>query len=136
MLGRRSRPPQSLAEFMFDAIKNKKPVDIYVDAITSSIDVKSGSSIIFDLIDRSAKGVFNIGTHTPYSKSDLFKKIAVVIGDVSTHANFVEAPQFGVRRNCNLGLCVKKAELKLGYSFPSLDQVVKNLRDVFELSEV
>lgn len=135
MLGHRSRGPKSLADFMFDAIRNRACVDIYSDAITSAIDVNSGASIIFDLFERSATGIFNVGTHSPYSKSDLFKKIELIEGCVLTKARVVEAPKTRIKRSSNLGLCVAKAETKLGYCLPNLDDVVKNLKQIFDLLE-
>jgi len=135
MLGRRLKGSRSLADFMFDTVRSGACADIYTDAITSAIDVKTGASVIFDLFEKSATGVFNVGTHSPYSKSDLFKKIALIDGCLATRARFVEAPKAGVKRNNNLGLCVAKAETMLGYDLPNLEDVVKNLKQIFDCAE-
>ena len=122
IVGIRGWPAPTLAEWAIDAALNDRPVTLFDDVYTSLIDVTSFARIMFDLAEKGATGLLNLGAGAVFSKGDFVREIARQLGrDLTQQA--AGAPKFAARRLGALGLDVRRAEAVAGYSFPKLADV-------------
>jgi dTDP-4-dehydrorhamnose reductase len=126
-LGRRMHGPPSLLDFLIDGITAQRRLDIYEDMYTSSIDVFSCATIILRLIEMKLTGCFNLGTHTAYTKAELYRCLCIYL-DIEFNAEsvYLQALKHTTSNRQN-GMNVSKLEKALGFKMPDLDTVIRNL---------
>ncbi len=117
----------TFAEWAFDALTRRKPLDLFYDFHTSTIDTTSFSSALFDLVEAGATGTFNLAARTVASKRRFVCMLAAALGvnldwDQGTSVRRLPTP-----RAESLGLDVGKAERVLGRALPDTAQVCRNL---------
>ena len=105
-----NRKVKTFFEWAQESIKKKKKLFLFEDMYCSTIDVKSLSNIIFELIKHNAKGLFNIGTSNAISKKDFILKLAYKLNKKDKGINYVSdsIDLINPKRNKNLGLDTKK----------------------------
>lgn len=115
-------------EWFLRELLNGKSIKLFVDYFTSSIDVKSFSTYLFELIEIGATGLLNLASSTVSSKKEFIEMTASRLGlslNDSKPDSVFSIP--GIRRAESLGLDVSKAEAILARSMPSLEEVVDNI---------
>jgi dTDP-4-dehydrorhamnose reductase len=127
LLGYRSSGRPNLFEFFYNSILNEDVVELYQDAITSSIDVYNASRIIFEFVKLGKVGSFNIGTTNAYSKAELYFEICKQANRSDKFHKISSGGNQKVRRNLMLGLNVKLAESTLSMRFPNMQDVVRTM---------
>jgi len=120
--GWRKRP--TFAEWAIDVVEHDRPVTLFSDAYTSSIDVSSFTTAALNLFESGARGVFNLASREVYSKERFVRELARQMGARLRQAVAGSVNCLAVRRASCLGLDVCKAEQRLGYALPGLAQVV------------
>ncbi len=125
MRGRSDDP--TFAEWALDALALRKPLRLFPDFFTSTIDAPSFASAMFDLVARRATGVVNLAARTVASKRAFVHELARALGvrldwDEPASVTRLEPP-----RAESLGLDTAKAERLLGYALPDTDRVCRNL---------
>lgn len=116
-------------EWAIKSLENKEPMNLFDDFYTSSIDVQSFSKALCSLIDKKAKGVVNLSSSEVSNKKLFIETLAkrLCLSLENTSACSMKQNANGVERNESLGLDVSKAEKILGYSMPTLSDVINNL---------
>ena len=117
---------QTFIEWLLDNFK-KKSFYLFDDFYCSTIDVKSLSNIIFDLIDLDFKGTVNIGSRDTFSKKEFAKELMKIL---KLNKNLIKdgsVKKLKTKRAESLGLNVAKVEKILKYKMPSINQVCNNL---------
>jgi dTDP-4-dehydrorhamnose reductase len=127
MLGFRRRGAATLAEWAIAAIERDEPMTLFADAFTSSIDTDSLAAAIFDLDQRGAVGLVNVGSSAVYSKAEFVRRLADAMGKRLSHATTGSAAGLRPRRADSLGLDVTRAEAILERPLPGLNKVVESL---------
>jgi dTDP-4-dehydrorhamnose reductase len=113
----------TFAEWAVDAILNRRPLKLFDDFYTSTIDVGSFSWLLFQLLDSGATGLVNLASSTISSKSEFVRELASAFGirlDWATAASVRDLP---TARAESAGLDVSKAERMLGQHLPTLREV-------------
>ena len=120
-------------EWAIQALKNNETQTFFNDFYTSSVDVVSFSKSLLDLIDKGTKGIVNLSASEVFSKLELITALATQL-DLSLEninsGSVLNMPS-KTQRNESLGLDVSKAEKILGYSLPTLSDVVSNLANEY-----
>lgn len=129
IVGLRGHGKPTFAEWAMDAIEADAPMTLFEDYYTSSIDVWSFSSILFDLLDQrpSICGLLNVASNTVSNKKQFIEALAARMGRPLNNAmaGSVKALQPGRATNC--GLDVSRVESLLSRQMPDLDHVVNAL---------
>lgn len=124
IVGIRGWEQPTLAEWAIETVLNDRPAKLFIDAFTSSIDVRAFSRAALDLAAGPAKGLLNLAAREVYSKADFVEEIATQMGKRLTATTEVSvATQQPPRASC-LGLDVGRAQAMLGYTLPGLHEVV------------
>lgn len=127
IVGFRGRATKTFAEWAFDAVVHDREITLFRDAYVSTIDVRSFSGALLDMIERKESGLFNLANHDVFSKQALIECIARQLGVSLSRAKTGSVAALSVARADSCGLDVSRAERALGYELPDLDQVVCNL---------
>jgi dTDP-4-dehydrorhamnose reductase len=125
--GFRGWPGQpTFAEWAVDAILNRRPLNLFSDFYTSTIDVDSFSRLLFQLFDTGATGVLNLASSTVSSKSEFIQELAAAFGIRLDWATTASVRETATARAESAGLDVGKAEGLLG-RLPALREVCSAL---------
>ncbi|MGD9639202.1 MAG: NAD(P)-dependent oxidoreductase [Alphaproteobacteria bacterium] len=119
----------TFVEWAIDALKKQEDISLFSDFYTSSIDVKSFSTALLDLIAKETTGIINLASSEVSSKDLFIQELAKQL-DLSlehTQISSIKTLNSKVKRNESLGLDVTKAEKILGYKLPKLTEVITNL---------
>ncbi|GBR76881.1 dTDP-4-dehydrorhamnose reductase, partial [Candidatus Termititenax persephonae] len=129
--GQAERP--TFVEWAINSLRNKSEMTLFVDYYTSSISVAQFSRALFDLLsmETSPCGILNLASPMVSNKREFIVEIAKQFGFSLEKAKDGSVAGLTSQRANSLGLDVTKAETLLGYSLPSLADVVKQLRDEY-----
>lgn len=123
----------TFVEWAIAALREQKPVTLFTDFHTSSIDVDHFASALFSLLERDACGLMNVAARTPASKQEFVLKLARRFGIDSGYCHSGSVRQIaGPRRAESLALDVRRAESVLGTSLPDTDAVIDALAHTYE----
>lgn len=113
-------------EWVLENLIQNKPITMFNDFFTSSIDTGNCARIAFELLAQKAIGVFNVGSAASSSKESFIRMLADQLNLDLTNASVGSVHSNSKIFRCDsLGLDVSKAERFLGYKFPSTQEVVK-----------
>lgn len=113
----------TFAEWAVDAILNRRPLNLFDDFHTSTIDVGSFSRLLFELLDTQAAGLLNLASSTVSSKLDFVRELAASFGIRLDWATVSSVRDLATARAESAGLDVSKAEHLLGHPLPTLGEV-------------
>lgn len=117
----------TFAEWAFDALTRRKPLELFYDFHTSTIDTTSFSTALFDLVEAGATGTINLAARTVTSKRDFMRRLAAALGITLDWDHGTSVRRLPTPRAESLGLDVSKAERVLGRLLPDTDEVCRNL---------
>lgn len=124
--GIETRP--TFIEWALNSLKNKEDMQLFDNVYSSSIAVSQLSQILYDLVTRKAKGIFNIASRESVSKKDFILSLAHKFEFSSQYTRVISyLPEEQLQRSTSMGLNVMKAERFLGYLMPDMEQVVNRL---------
>ena len=126
-IGIRGWDRTTLAEWAIAAVTAGRPINLYRDVHTSSIDVTTLARAAVDLIAAEARGLLNVAAREVYSKADLVGEIARQLDRTVVAAGSGTFDDAKTERARCLGLDVRRAEQLLGYRLPTLKEVVKSV---------
>jgi len=118
----------TFVEWVIAELLLNKKIIMFEDFYTSSIDVRTFSIFLFDLINKDACGIVNLASRECISKKDFITRLAsclelnlsnCIVGKVNSI--------LGVSRAESLGLDVSYAENILGYKLSTTDDVINAL---------
>lgn len=119
----------TFAEWAIDLVEQDRPAKLFHDAYTSSIDVASFAKASLDLLEKGARGLYNLAAREIYSKEAFVREVAVQLGRPLSHATAASVDTLSTRRASCLGLDVRRAQGQLGYELPTLAEVVSSVLD-------
>ena len=126
--GFRGWPGQpTFVEWAIDAIVNHRPLKLFDDFYTSTIDVEAFSRALFQLVDDKVVGLINIASRTVSSKLQFVHELATALDVQLDWAQVSSVRDLPTPRAESCGLNVTKAELLLGRSLPTLHDVCGTL---------
>ena len=117
----------TFAEWCMDVIEEDRPVTLFTDFYTSTIDAPGLARAVFDLVERGATGLFHVASSEVLSKAEFIRGLAEVAGRPLTLAREGSVAGLVPRRAESLGLDVDKAEKALGYELPGASEVWQSL---------
>jgi len=124
---RRSDRP-TFVEWVITNLQAGKPISLFHDYYTSSIDVRFFSSALLDLVDKNVNGLFNLASSEVSSKKSFVEALAKTFNLGLECAKAVSInEERKIMRNNSCGLDVSKAEKIIGYQLPGLKDVIQNL---------
>jgi len=113
----------TFVEWAIDAILNHRPLRLFDDFYTSTIDVGAFSRLLFDLVERQATGLINLASRTVSSKLQFIRELGNALG---VHLDWIEVASvrdLRLPRAESAGLDVSQAERLLRHSLPTLGDV-------------
>ena len=125
--GLRGWPRPTFFEWAVDALRHRKPMVLFGDYFTSTIDTGALARAILDLVDRKASGLINVAAREVASKRQFMEALAQVMGMKLDWAAEGSVRSLSVRRAESLGLDVSRAESLLGYQLPDFRTVIERL---------
>jgi|TARA_R110002096_G_scaffold435927_1_gene664286 dTDP-4-dehydrorhamnose reductase len=125
--GQKERP--TFVEWVLDTLNKKQQMQLFDDFYTSSIDVRSFSKNLLELIEQNASGIINLASTQVTNKKDFILALANKLGLSCANTKTVSMLEFEhtIDRNESLGLDVSKAEKILDHPLPNLDDVIESL---------
>ena len=124
---RRRRDDPTFVEWALDAIERRKPLRLFEDYFTSTIDASSFVASMFDLLTRRATGLVNVGARAITSKRHFVQALARSLGIWLDWDEPASVATLVPQRAESLGLDVAKAERLLGHALPDTELVCRNL---------
>jgi len=124
IVGLRNWEQPTFAEWVIDVVENDKPVTLFSDAYTSSIDVATFARASIDLLNNGGRGLYNLAAREVYSKEDFVREMAAQLGRPLSHASVGSVASLETMRAHCLGLEVGRATHLLTYELPTLREVV------------
>ena len=118
-------------EWALNAVKNQENITLFEDYFTSSISTAQFSSALLDLINKDAKGLYNVASSEVSSKKQFIEKMAEIFNLELINAKIGSVSSLNSKRADSLGLDVSKAEKLLGYKMPGLREVLEKLKEEY-----
>jgi len=117
----------TFAEWVFNSVKDDAPVTMFADFFTSTIDVASFSSAACDMVEKGARGLYNLASSEVASKRTFIEAVAGRLGLALSRASIGSVRSLKPRRAESGGLDVTRAESLLGRGLPGLTDTVDTL---------
>lgn len=118
----------TFVEWLLENLIERKPIIMFDDFFTSSIDARTCARIALELLDLKAKGLFNVGSTDSSSKENFIRLLAAELKFNLSNASVGSVhSNTSIQRCDSLGLDVTKAEEFLGYKFPTTQEVVSEI---------
>lgn len=117
----------TFAEWLLDSLAKRKPLRLFDDFHTSTIDVPAFSRALFDLLEKGATGLVNLASRSVSSKRQFAHALARSIGVDLDWDEPASLRELKTPRAESLGLDVTIAERLLGYRLPTLEEVCRSL---------
>jgi len=118
---------RGFAAWAMTVLSKRQDLVLFDDFYGSTLDTKSLSRAIFELVGLGAKGVLNVASSEVFSKKALLHALADAAGIELDWAKAGSVADLKPRRGRSLGRNVQKAEILLGRSLPNLSMVTQNL---------
>ncbi len=128
--GRAGRP--TFIEWVFETASAGRPFTLFDDYFTSTIDTPSFARSLFDLVDKGARGRFNLASRDISSKKDFIIAAVQALTGNDPKYTLGSVTTMATPRAESLGLDVGKAEAVLGYSLPTRSEVVDALAQAWK----
>ena len=125
MRGNLSRP--TFAEWLINCIKNEKPLELYTDFYTSTLDTGNFARLTLNKKIIESNGILNVASSTISNKKSFAVSLAKELGCELNWYKDATVKDLNVPRAESLGLDCSKAEKLLGSKMPDLLEVVKSL---------
>jgi dTDP-4-dehydrorhamnose reductase len=116
-------------EWAVDVLEKHKPFKLFFDVFTSPLDVGACARGLFDLCDKKASGMVNLGGREVSSKGEFITALAREMNIEPDWAEKGSVKELAALRAESLGLDVTLAEKLLGYRLPTTQEVVRALID-------
>ncbi len=116
----------SFIDWLIKSIRNERTINLFSDMYTSTIDAFTCAKIIIRLSLLTSNGVYNLGTKNMISK----KQFAIYVSKLlrkKINYKTTSCDILKTKRSKNLGLDVKKIEMKLGDKMITSKHAIKNL---------
>jgi dTDP-4-dehydrorhamnose reductase len=127
----------TFVEWIIDSLKKQLAIQLFNDFYTSSIDVKSFSKILCELMDKNINGLLNVASSEVSSKEKFIMTLAdkfnFSIGKTTVCS--VLNNSSNLERNNSLGLDVSKVEKILRRQMPTLNEVIDSLANEYYSEE-
>jgi dTDP-4-dehydrorhamnose reductase len=114
-------------EWAMDVLSNHKPFKLFFDVFTSPLDVRACAGGLFDLCDKGASGIVNLGGREVSSKGEFITALAKGLNINPDWAEKGSVKELAALRAESLGLDVTLAEKLLGYRLATTQEVVAAL---------
>ncbi|MBF0369956.1 MAG: sugar nucleotide-binding protein [Magnetococcales bacterium] len=118
-------------EWAMAAIHNDLPVTLFEDFITSTLDTPAFARILFDLLDQEVLGLLNVSCREAVSKQVFVESLARALERPLNHVKIGRVTSLPTPRGESLGLDVSRAQERLGYLLPDLEQVIRSLVNLY-----
>lgn len=127
IVGLRGWDEPSFAEWAIDAVANDRPMTLFADAFTSSIDTAAFATAAMDLAEAGASGLLNLAASEVYTKEAFVRQLADELAVRLTNATVGSVAALNPPRPKSLGLDVTRAQAHLDEPLPTLAQVARAL---------
>ncbi len=127
--GKKEQP--TFLEWALNSLEKMDSMILFEDYYTSSIDVRTFSKLLIKLVNKDAKGVFNLASSEVSNKRQFIESLAkkLNLSLVMTKPGLLSTGSGSLKRNNSLGLDVSKAEDFLGETLPCLSEVIESLAE-------
>jgi dTDP-4-dehydrorhamnose reductase len=115
----------TFAEWALEAIGAGRPLTLFDDFLTSSLDVGACAEALLDLAARGAAGRLNVASSEVASKERFVAALAEAVGATLPPVTTGSVRDLSPRRAESLGLDVRRAEGLLGRGLPGLRETVE-----------
>jgi dTDP-4-dehydrorhamnose reductase len=122
-----SRP--TFVEWAIKEIESGRPMELFDDFFTSTIDAPSFASALLDIISLGHEGLINVASSEVASKEEFILALARAINAERPRYQTASISGLQPPRGGSLGLDVSKAEGLLGRRLPILQEVVEVLAE-------
>lgn len=136
IVGIRGWEQPTFAEWAIDAVENDRPVALFNDAWSSSIDVTAFARAAFDMAEADASGLYNLAACEVYTKEQFVREIALQCGVRLSAATAGSVRALSTPRAHCLGLDSRRAEAVLGYGLPTLAGVAASVLQQYRSSAI
>ena len=134
ILGKGTKGETSLIDWAFESLMRKDPIELFCDAWTSSLDVKTFSKHAISLfLESRHRGLLNLASSEVYSKEQLIRKLAEMLKIDHSKCKSGSIKRSSNRPNC-LGLDVSLAHEILKKKLPTLEEVCTNVISAYNFN--
>lgn len=116
-------------EWAIKSLKKVSLIDLYTDFYTSSIDVTTFSTLLFNFLKKNPSGIYNLACSDVTNKSSFIIAFASKVGlsvKNTRKTKILDIPS-SIDRNESLGLDVSKTEKVLNQKMPGFEDVINSL---------
>ncbi len=126
----------SFSDWIYHSIKKKKSINLASDIMFSPLSIKSLSKIIFIIIKKPIKGIYNVGSIKGLSKLNFAKKFSKKVGLNTNYIHTVDYKKlnFFAKRNKDMRMKVRKFEKQFNHKFKSLNFELEQIASEYKRS--
>lgn len=136
ILGKSTKGPKSLIDWAVDSLLRQDRIELFSDAWTSSLDIKTFSKYAVELfLEQNRRGLLNLASSEVYSKEQLIRKLANMLQIDDSRCISKSIKKLSNRPNC-LGLDASKAQKLLKDRLPTMEEVCSNLVNNYDFGGV
>ena len=128
IIGFRHNDTPSFFEWLQDALKNKKNIQLFDNVFTSPISVHQLGKILLECFEKKLSGIYNIASSEVISKFEFGLQTAQIFGYTTrniTQASFEN--NLPTKKALSLGLDVSKIENMLSLKMPTVHETLTDL---------
>ena len=120
---------RSLSDFVSDALRESRPITLFRDVLFSPLHVATFAGVLFEMLEKNVRGIFNVGSRNGMSKRDFGFLIAAHLGLPTNFVSEGDSTSVSGRapRPRDLRMDVMRIEAALGRAMPSCDEEVRKL---------
>lgn len=126
-----SRTPgrSSLSDFVADNLRARRPTPLFRDVMFSPLHMTTLATLVFELLDKRVRGVFNAGSREGASKRDFGLMVAAQMCLQTDTAQDTASTSLAnrARRATDLRMDVSRLEAALGRRLPTLSAEIRCL---------
>jgi len=119
----RTAEKRTLLDWILNAMEDNSSVNLYEDAFTSFIHCNQLSTIIYQLLDLNASGLYNVGSSDVFSKAEFCLDLANSL-NYKLDYSLSKSESQDIKRSISCGLSSNKLRKKYSIKVPSLNEVI------------
>jgi dTDP-4-dehydrorhamnose reductase len=126
---------KSFSDWVVETLRNREPIHAVHDVLFSPLSMSTLADNIVLAILQRRPGVFNLGSHNGFAKSDFIFMLAEVLNLAVDQVTLIESDRLftKVYRPKDMRMDVSRFEAVFGVELPSLESEIQRMREQYHV---
>lgn len=132
IVGFKNATTPTFLEWVINSIKSGEELNLFNDFYTSSIHTYQFVDIVQNLLDLGVTGLYNVASSNVFSKKEFILALSNKFFGCLPAYKETSVKSLGCSRADSLGLDTSKVEKLLGYTMPTMDEVIQSVYEEYK----